>query len=524
VTAGDGPWTQELEELQRRLEFSKAMGGKEGIDRQHSLGKMTVRERIDMLADPGTFREFGALRGEARYDEAGHAYHVLPRPQVEGSCRIDGRKVVLMGGDFTVRGGSAGGFHGGLGDELSASERALEWQLPYVRLLDSAGGSVRSFESLGRTYLPDGNVWTTTDVHLLNVVPVVSAVLGAVAGLPALHAVLAHFNVMTRANAQVFPGGPPVVKAALGRDITKEELGGPDVHVRESGTVDNLAEDEKDAFDQVRRFLSYLPSSVYELAPRGAPADADRQRVEELRQLVPRNPRKLFNARHLVELAVDDGSFFEIAPLYGRSRITGLARVDGYPVGVMANDPSRAGGATDVAAGQKVIRLLQLCDTFHLPLVDFADEPGLMVGLESEKQGIERAGARLICTLVDSRMPWVVFVIRRLYGVGGQSHHRASGMFRRYAWPSATWGSMHIAGGAAAAYRREIADAPDPAAKKAEIEARLQDLASPFRTAEATGQDIIDPADTRELLIEFVHDAQRVLAGQLGPPPVPYRP
>jgi methylmalonyl-CoA decarboxylase subunit alpha len=359
---------------------------------------------------------------------------------------------------------------------------------------------------------------------LLNAVPVVSAVLGAVAGLPALHAVLAHFNVMTRANAQVFPGGPPVVKAALGREITKEELGGYEVHVRESGTVDNLAEDEKGAFDQIRRFLSYLPSSVYEPAPRGAPEGVDRARVEELRRVVPRNPRKLFDARRLVELAVDGGSFFEIAPLYGRSRITGLARVDGYPIGVMANDPLRSGGATDVAAGQKVIRLLQLCDTFHLPLVDFADEPGLMVGLESEKQGIERAGARLICTLVDTRMPWLVFVIRRLYGVGGQSHHRASGMFRRYAWPSASWGSMHIAGGAAAAYRREIEQAADPAAKQAEIEARLQNLASPFRTAEATGQDIIDPADTRELLIEFVHDAQRVLATQLGPPPVPYRP
>lgn len=518
------PWAEELGELQLRLEFSRAMGGTEGIDRQHSLGKLTVRERIEALADPGTFREFGALRGEAAYDEAGGLAKVIPRAQVDGSCRIDGRKVVLMGGDFTVRGGSAGGFHGGLGDELGAAEHALEWQLPYVRLLDSAGGSVRSFETLGRTYLPDANSFTSVDVRLLSVVPVVSAVLGAVAGLPALHAVLAHFNVMTRTNAQVFPGGPPVVKAALGRDITKEELGGPDIHVRESGTVDNLAEDENDAFDQVRRFLSYLPSSVYELAPRGEPAGVDPARTAELRQLVPTNPRKVFSALRLVELAVDEGSFFEIAPLYGRSRITGLARVDGYPVGVMANDPLRSGGATDVAAGQKIIRLMQLCDTFHLPLIDFADEPGLMVGIQSERQGIERAGARLICTLVDSRMPWLVFVIRRLYGVGGQAHHRSSGMFRRYAWPSASWGSMHIAGGAAAAYRREIAAAADPAAKRVEIEARLQKLASPFRTAEATGQDIIDPADTRELLIEFVHDAQRVLATQLGPPVVPYRP
>jgi acetyl-CoA carboxylase carboxyltransferase component len=190
----------------------------------------------------------------------------------------------------------------------------------------------------------------------------------------------------------------------------------------------------------------------------------------------------------------------------------------------MANDPMFHGGATDVAAGQKALRLFQLCDTFHLPLVDFADEPGLMVGVESERAGIERAGARLVCATNASRMPWITFAIRRLYGVGGQTHHRASGMFRRYAWPSANWGSMHIAGGASAAYRREIEAADDPDAKRAEIEARLRAVASPFRTAEATGQDIIDPRDTRPLAVEFVHDAQRILARQLGPPAIPYWP
>ena len=517
------PWSSELEELERRVAFAEAMGGPEGVARQRSLGKLTVRERIDALLDPGSFREFGGLRGEATYDDAGELAHVRPRAQVDGMGRIGGRKVVVMGGDFTVRGGSGTASHGGLGEELSATQRALEWRLPYVRLLDSAGGSVRGFEDLGRTYLPDGNIWTAIDIRLLNVVPVVSAVLGSVAGLPAVHVVLAHFNVMTRNNAQVFPGGPPVVKAALGIEVTKEELGGPQIHVRESGTVDNLAEDEEDAFAQMRRFLSYLPSSVDELPPRGDPCGLDAERAAILRTVVPENPRQIYDPRRLIGLAADEGSFFEIAPLYGRARVTGLARVDGYPVGVMANNPA-FGGSTDVAVGQKVIRLLQLCDTFHLPIVDFADEPGLMVGIESERLGIERAGARLLCTVVDSRMPWVTFVIRRLFGVGGQAHHRPSGMYRRFAWPSATWGSMHIVGGTSAAYRREIADAPDPAAKRAEIERRLHRLASPFRTAEATGQDIIDPAETRAHLIDFVHDAQRVLATQLGPPIVPYRP
>ncbi|HTN80047.1 MAG TPA: carboxyl transferase domain-containing protein [Acidimicrobiales bacterium] len=516
-------WSEELEELRRREAFAAGLGGPEGVERQRRLGKLTVRERIARLADEGSFRPFGGLRGQATYADDGTLVSVVPIGEVDGRIRIDGRDAIVMGSDVTVRGGSLGEF-GAQGTELSAAERALEWRLPYVRLLDSAGGSVRTFEQLGRTYLPDGNIRTQTDVRLLREVPVVAAVLGAVAGLPALEAVLAHFSVMTKRNAQVFPGGPPVVKAATGIEITKEDLGGPDIHVRESGVIDNLAEDEDDAFAQMRRFLSYMPSSVDELPSRCDAADPADRRDERLGDAVPHNPRRVFDARAIIRSVVDEGSFFEIAPLYGRARVTGLARIDGYPVGIMANDPLRLGGATDVAAGSKVVRLIQLCDTFHLPLVDLVDEPGLMVGIESERQGIERAGARLICAVVDSRMPYLVFILRRLYGVAGQSHHRPSGMYRRYAWPSASWGSMHILGGVAAAYRRDIESADDPDAKRTEIEARLTRIASPFRTAEATGQDIIDPRDTRPLAVEFVRDAQRVLARQLGASPAPYRP
>src|SRR5215207_1073026 len=517
-------WSSELDELRRRTEFALQMGGSEGIERQHRNGKLTVRERLPLLADPGSFQQFNSLKGEARYDDDGQLVGVLPDGKVEGMCKVDGRKVVVTAGDFTVRGGSASGQTGGLGTELTATERALEWRLPLVRLLDAAGGSVRNFETLGRTYLPDANSFTHVDVKLLSTAPIVSAVLGAAAGIGALHTSLAHWNVMVRDTSQVFPGGPPVVRAALGEDITKEALGGWHIHTRVSGVVDNVAIDEEDAFRQIRQFLSYLPSSVDEMAPRGEATDPVDRREDALASLVPKDPRKVHNAKRLIELVVDEGSFFPIAPMYGRARITGLARVDGYPVGVMANDPMFHGGATDVAAGQKALRLLQLCDMFHLPMVDFADEPGLMVGLESERAGIERAGARLVCATCDSRMPWITFVIRRLYGVGGQTHHRASGMFRRYAWPSSNWGSMHIAGGVSAAYRREIEAAENPNAKRDEIEARLRAVASPFRTAEATGQDIIDPRDTRPLLVDFVHDAQRILAGQLGPPRMPYWP
>jgi len=516
-------WEPEIAELERRKHLARQMGGPEGVVRQKQRGKLTARERIDALADPGSFRESMGLVGSSTY-EGNELSRFVPKPQVEGTMTLDGRKAVVKASDFTVRGGAGGSSTGQLGQELPSSLRALEWRLPLVRLLDAAGGSVRGFEELGRTYLPDGNIYTAPEVKLLSLAPVVSAVLGSVAGLPAIFGPLSHFSVMVKGISHLFPGGPPVVKAALGHDITKEELGGDQIHVGMSGCIDNLAETEQDAFFQIRRFLSYLPSSVDEMAPRVASNDAPDRADENLLSFVPRNRRRPFDGRKLVAHIVDQGSFFEIAPRYGRSRVTGLARLNGFPVGIMANNPMFNGGATDVAAGSKAMRLIQLCNTFHLPLISLADEPGFQVGLDAEKQGIERAGARLVSMVCLSEMPWCTVVIGRLYGVAGQCHHRPSGMFRRYCWPSANWGSMHISGGAAAAYRREIENAPDPEVKRQEIEARLNAIASPFRTAEATGQDIIDPRETRALLCEFVQDAQRVLARQLGPPAMPYLP
>jgi acetyl-CoA carboxylase carboxyltransferase component len=272
----------------------------------------------------------------------------------------------------------------------------------------------------------------------------------------------------------------------------------------------------------IRRFLSYLPSNVWEVPPRIEPADDRNRRDEELLSIIPREKRKPYDAHAVLSHVVDRDSFFEMGPLYGRARIIGLARVNGYPVGVMINNPKFQGGTMDLAAGLKVVRFLNLCDTFHLPLVYLADEPGFMVGLEAQKQGIVRAGARLVHVTGRTRMPWITIVIRQLYGVAGQLNLRPSGMYRRYAWPSGNWGSMHIQGGTYAAYRREIDSAPDPEAKLAEIEARLQRLASPFRTAETFSiEDIIDPRETRPVLADFVEMAQGVLKTQLGPTMVP---
>ena len=514
-------WQPEIEELNARAEMANRMGGEEGITVQHKRGKLTIRERLDTLCDPGTFQEIGGLAGHATYED-GELVNVRPSNTIIGQCRLDGRKVVINGGDFTVRGGAS---DAAIGNKAGhAQNMARDWRLPYVRLLDASGGSVKTFEQIGRTYIPTNPV-TPGIEDLLCQVPVVSAALGSVAGLPAVDACLAHFNVMVKGISQVFPGGPPVVKAALGMDITKEELGDERTQVFASGVIDNLAESEEEAFDMIRRFLSYLPTNVWQMPPRLDTGDDPERREEALLSIIPRNKRQIYDPHKILNAVLDKDSFFEITPHYGRARVVGLGRLNGYPVGVMINNPKRTGGSTDVAAGTKVIRFLQLCDTFHLPMIYLADEPGFMAGPEQQAQGILRAGAKLVTTTLRTKMPWASVIIRQLYGVAGQCHDRPSGMFKRVAWPSAHWGSMHISGGVSAAYRREIEESDDPEAKRAEIEARLDSLASPFRTAEAFNiEEIIDPRETRPMLCEFVEMAQPIIASQLGPTAPPYMP
>jgi acetyl-CoA carboxylase carboxyltransferase component len=506
-------WQADVDELNRRKAMAEAMGGPDAVAFHKGRGKLTVRERIDLLADGGSFRETGVLAGKPTWD-GDELESLTPANSVTGVVNIDGRKVVVHGGDFTIRGGSA---DGGVADKSGwAVKEAYSLKLPFIRLLDATGGSVRTFESMGRTYLPAND--RVMDVELLQIVPCVSAVLGSVAGLPAVQAAMCHFNVMVKGTSQLFVAGPPVVKASQGVDISKEDLGNENIQVRTSGVVANLAEDESDALAQIRRFLSYLPSSVWDLPPRTEPTDDPSRREDALIDAVPQNSRRVYDPRKILEMVLDQGSFFEIQPEFARSRITGLARVDGYPVGVMINNPRYLGGSMDKAAGEKAARLLQLCDTFHLPLVYFCDEPGFMVGLEEEKKGIVRAGARIVSLLSLSRMPYLCILIRQSYGVAGGLHYRGgTAMYRRYAWPSGNWGSMHIEGGVTAAYRREIDASPDPEAKRAEIEARLNALKSPFRTAHAFAvEDIIDPRETRPLTVEFVRDAQRALPELLG--------
>jgi acetyl-CoA carboxylase carboxyltransferase component len=510
-------WEPELEEMRRREELAKAMGGQERVDRQHAAGRLTVRERIDRLLDPGSFEEYGGLAGFAAYRD-GELERFTPANSVVGTGRVAGRRLVVCGDDFTVRGGAAdAAIHW---KQVYAERLAGELRLPLVRLVDGTGGggSVKSYETTGRTYVPANPGWDVV-VENLGRVPVVAACLGPVAGLGAARVVTAHFSVMVRETSQLFIAGPPVVRHGMGREVTKEELGGWEIHARESGAVDNLAEDEDDALGQVVRFLSYLPQSVWEAAARQPCGDDPGRTETSLRSIVPRSRRQVYDVRRLVGSVVDHGSLFEMGRGFGGSVVTALARLDGWPVGVVASDPRIYGGGMTAAASDKLARFVDFADAFHLPVVNFVDQPGFVIGVEAERAGTIRRGARALAAIYQARVPWVSIIVRKVFGVAGAAHGNAQSLNLRYAWPSGDWGSLPLEGGVQAAYRRDLEAAEDPAALEAEITARLDALRSPFRTAEAFGvEKLIDPAQTRRLLCEWAPDAHRVAATQLGPP------
>jgi acetyl-CoA carboxylase carboxyltransferase component len=352
--------------------------------------------------------------------------------------------------------------------------------------------------------------------NLLAQVPVVAAVLGSVAGLPAVHVGDCHFAVMTK-TAETFVGGPPMVSQALGLTVTKQQLGDWTVQAKTSGVVHNVAESEADAFAQIRRFLSYLPSNVWQLPPWVEPTDDPNRRDESLISAIPKRRTAAYEVRKIIEAVVDRDSMFEISSLYGRAMVTMLARIDGFPVAVLANDCRRDGGAMTPAACIKAERFVDVADTFHLPIVYFADVPGFMVGPESEAAGIIRFANRASAAVREASVPYISIVTRRMYGVASVMA-KADGMSIRYAWPSAESGSLVAQGGVMAAYRREIEAAPDPTARRLEIEDRFQRMASVLRQPGlARPLEIIDPRDTRPAIVDYIRKSHAVNATRLGP-------
>ncbi|MBI3044068.1 MAG: propionyl-CoA carboxylase [Betaproteobacteria bacterium] len=512
-------WLPEIEEIHRRRRLAEQCGGAEAVARHHAGGKLTVRERIDRVLDPGSFREVGKLAGRASYGRDGKLAAFEPAPYVMGLGRIDRRPVAIGGEDYTIRAGTGFGSDrrkGGQGGFIE--DLAWDYRIPLINLVDGTGGTVNTAKRKGYTVVPGyGQDGFERSVDLMGIVPVVSAVMGTTAGGPSARALLCHWSIMVRGQSQIFAAGPPVVERAFGTKVTKEELGGAKISADTAGTIDNVAESEEDCFRQIRRFLSYLPQNVWELPPQVACDDPVDRCEGALASIVPRSNRQAYNMRRLIDLVVDRDSLFEIQGTFGRAVITGLARMGGRVVGIIANNPM-FGGIMDYKAARKQAHFVELADMFNVPLVFFADIPGFMIGPESEANAVLREGVRARYVGLQVGVPVFTVIVRKCYGMAGGGVIDRRGLNFKIAWPSAEWGSLPLEGGVKAAYRREIESAPDPARREREIEEELRQLASPFRTAEAFAvEDLIDPRETRPYLCQFIEALQPRLKSQPGP-------
>jgi acetyl-CoA carboxylase carboxyltransferase component len=525
-------WQDEVDGIEARRRAALALGGDAAVAAQHAKGRLTVRERIDALVDKGSFQEHGPIAGHAEKDAEGRLVGFSPANYLLGVAKLDGRPCVVGGEDFTQGGGSPS--PAGLRKSVMAEELAVRLKLPLVRLLEGGGGSVaphRGAAARGPLSASDAPIVVDSAnapprflsfAQVMAQSPVVSAALGAVAGLPAARLVASHISLMARDTAQVLIAGPALVERARGVRATKEELGGARVHLR-SGVVDNAADDERGVFQLARRFLSYLPTNVDQRAPLADCDDPADRAEEELLSIIPRDRRKSYKMRRMLELVLDRASFFETAPEFGRSLVCGLARLRGQPVGVLANDPNFYAGAMTADSAQKLRRHVDLCDTFHLPIVSFVDEPGFLIGPEAEQSATIRHGTAAIFAVMQSSVPWASVHVRKAFGVAAAAHFGPGGHV--IAWPSAESGALPLEGGVAVAFRREIEAAPDPDAKRRELEEKLAARRDPYARAEMFGvADLIDPRRTRAALCAWIEWIQPLVEGLRGPRAYSLRP
>ena len=496
-------WEKDIEELKKREKLSEEMGGKVKLQRQKDNNRLNVRERINLLLDKDSFHEIGKIAGKAEYDENGELIKFIPSNFVMGRGKINDRNVVVGGDDFTVRGGAADASIAQ--KQIMAEQLANEYRIPLIRLIEGTGGggSVKSLDMDARTYIPGNPGWNWV-VDNLSTVPVIALALGPVAGLGAARAVTSHISIMVKEISQMFVAGPPVVKR-VGEELTKEELGGAEIHSK-NGAIDLVVKSEKEAINITKDILSYLPSSVYELPPRSENNDNPNRKDDWLINVIPKDRRKVYKSRKIIEAVFDQDSFLELGKNYGRSIITGFARLDGWPVGVLAGDPYFYGGGWTANASNKVTRFVDLAETFHLPVVHLVDNPGFVIGSDAEKEATIRHGARALTAVYQASVPWCSIILRKVFGVAGAAHMNASKVHYRYAWPSGDWGSLPMEGGIEAAFKSDLEKSKNPEKLLKEIEERMEKVRSPFRTAESfLAEEIIDPRDTRKLLCEFAN-------------------
>ncbi|HYS10186.1 MAG TPA: acyl-CoA carboxylase subunit beta [Myxococcales bacterium] len=485
-----------VDDLQRRRAEAKQMGGEARLKRQKERGKLDARARLDLLLDGGTFHELGLLATHLGKPEP-------PSPAdgvICGTGLIEGRPVCVASYDFTVQGGSIGP----VGERKVARMRelALRERIPMIWLVDSAGArlSADPEEAAWITSFADTGYLFREQVVMSGVVPLVAAMVGPGAAGTAYIPGLADFVPMVRGTSSMAIGGPYLVKSIVGEEITEEALGGSKVHTEISGVADLEVASDAECLAAVREYLSFFPSRCGEKPPRRPPSDHADRRDEALLDIVPENPRQAYDMHKVIAAIVDGGRLFEIKPRWARNIVTGLARIDGWPVGVVANNPMQAGGVLDVNAADKAARFVNLCDAFEIPLVFLQDVPGFMVGSKVEQQGIIRHGAKMLYAVASATVPKLTVVLRKAYGAGYYvMNGRAYEPDLLVAWPGAEISVMGAEGMVAIAAHKQ----PDEAKKQ--LAEAIRPLIDIHRTA-ALGflDDVIDPRETRPLLAHYL--------------------
>ncbi len=489
-----------VEALQAAREALGDAARAQAVARQRAAGKLTARERIALLADAGSFQEIGAFIEPKRDTFDTGDLQAPADGVVTGYARIDGRPVCLASFDYTVLGGSNGRVGGHKLEKLA--DQALEHGLPFVMLLD--GGGHRIQEGLDSRHFAEGFPFFTTMVQLSGWVPVVAAIMGPGFAGPSNFAGLADFVVMVRGTSTMGIAGPALVKAGTGEIVDKDELGGAQAQADRYGIADLAADSDAQALAAIRGYLSYLPANAGEPAPVRACDDPAQRRDESLLAAVPGNSRRAYDVRKVVAAIVDRDSVFEIKPTYAKNLVTCFARLDGRPVGIVANQPLHLAGTLDAPACEKGAHFVSICDAFGLPLVYLIDLPGFMLGSGAERSGLARRSARLLFELGQASVTRMSVVLRKGYGLGyiAMCGGRSFDADLCVAWPTAEICAMSVEGAVDVAYQKQVAAAEDPAARRAELIGRFREQLGAMHAAGHFGiDDVIDPRDTRPLLI-----------------------
>ena len=507
--AGKLPGTAPLDELTDQLHERRARarlgGGPEKIEKQHAAGKLTARERIDLLVDEGTFVELG-IQGRPHYSHQAMVGKDAPADGVvTGWGDVDGRPCAIVAYDFTVMAGSMG--QTGEIKVARLREMALTKRMPLIWLLDSAGARIQ--EAAGSLFAGSGHLFRE-EVEMSGVVPLVAAMMGPCAAGTAYIPALSDFVPMVVGQGAMALAGPHLVKAVTGEEIEMEDLGGAKVHCRKSGVGDLEVTDDRECIEVVRKYLSFFPSNCAERPPVVETADPEERGGDRLLEIIPESPRQPYDMYEVITELVDDGDYFDIKPKFAKSLITCLARFGGQPVGIVANQPKHLGGILDVDSADKAARFINLCDAFGIPLLFLQDVPGFMVGSKVEQEGIIRHGAKMLYAVSRATVPKVTVLVRKAYGAG---YYVMCG--RAYepdlivAWPSAEVSVMGAEGAVNIIGRSAIEASDDPEATREAMLNAVREQIDPYIAAgNAMIDDIIDPRETRQTVIRALRMAK----------------